>query len=169
MTTVNLKGNPVAIKGTLPSVNSQAENFSFVKSDLSEGSLADYGDKVKVLLAVPSLDTGVCAIEAKKFNEELSAKEGVQALVISKDLPFAMGRFCETNSIENVTGASDFRYNTFSQLYNTEIMEGPLKGLSCRAVLVVDREDNITYTELVPEITQEPNYEAALQAVNNLL
>lgn len=169
MTTVNLKGSPVTIKGDLPALNSQAENFSFVKSDLSEGSLADYAGQVKVLLGVPSLDTGICAMETKKFNQELSTKTGVQALVISKDLPFAMGRFCEANGIENVTSASDFRYNSFSQLYNTEIMDGPLKGLSCRAVIVVDRDGAIAYTELVPEITQEPNYEAAMEAVNNLL
>ncbi len=169
MTTVNLKGSPVAIKGEIPAANTSAENFSFVKADLSEASLDDFGGKVKVLLAVPSLDTGVCAIETKRFNEELSTMDGVEAIVISKDLPFAMNRFCETNGIENVTSASDFRYNSFTQQYNTEILEGPLKGLSSRAVFVVDQNNQITYSELVPEITQEPNYEAALAAINDLI
>lgn len=169
MTTVTLKGTPIAIKGEIPAVNSEAQNFNFVKSDLSEGSLEDYAGKVKVLIAVPSLDTGICAMETKRFNQELSNKQGVEALVISKDLPFAMGRFCETNGVENVTGASDFRYNSFSQLYNTEILEGPMKGLSCRAVFVVDRDNTIRYSELVPEIAQEPNYQAALEVVNNLV
>jgi len=169
MTTVTLKGNPIAIKGPIPAVNSQASNFSYVKADLSEGNLEDLGDSVKVLLAVPSLDTGVCAMETKRFNQEVSAMQGVETLVISKDLPFAMGRFCETNGVDNVTSASDFRYQSFTQQYNTEIMEGPLKGLSCRAVFVLDGNNTVVYAELVPEITQEPNYEAALTAVNALL
>lgn len=169
MTTVNLKGNPVAIKGEIPAPQSKAENFSFVKPDLSEASLSDYHDKIKVLIGVPSLDTGICAMETKRFNQEVSGLEEVEALVISKDLPFAMGRFCETNGVENVTAASDFRYNNFSQRYNTEIMEGPMKGLSSRAVFVVDRDNKITYSELVPEITQEPNYEAAMSAIKDLL
>ncbi len=169
MTTVTLKGNPIAIKGSIPEVNSQASNFVYVKSDLSEGSLEGLGASVKVLLAVPSLDTGVCAMETKKFNEEVSSLEGVETLVISKDLPFAMGRFCEANNVDRVTSASDFRYNSFTQQYNTEIMEGPLKGLSCRAVFVLDGQNQVAYRELVPEITQEPNYEAALTAVKALL
>ena len=118
---------------------------------------------------MPSLDTGICAMETKRFNEEVSALDGVETLVISQDLPFAMGRFCETNGIEHVTSASDFRYNNFGERYNTEMVDGPLKGLSCRAVFVLNGNNEITYVELVPEITQEPNYEAALQAVNNLL
>lgn len=169
MPTVTLKGNPVPVKGELPSVDSAAENFRYVKADLSEGSLSDLGDKVKVILAVPSLDTGICAIETKKFNEQLADKSGVAAIVISKDLPFAMNRFCETNNIENVTSASDFRYNEFSQTYNTEMIDGPLKGLSSRAVFVLDQNNQIRYTELVPEITQEPDYDAAMQAVESLL
>ena len=169
MSTVTLKGNPISLKGALPPINTQAQDFTFVKADLSEGSLADYGNKVKILLAVPSLDTGICAIETKRFNEEVSEMNGVETLVISQDLPFAMGRFCETNGIENVTSASDFRYNSFVDGYNTEMIDGPLKGLSCRAVFVLNGDNQITYTELVPEITQEPNYEAALEAVNNLL
>ena len=169
MSSVTLKGHPVSLKGELPAINTQAQDFTYVKADLSEGTLADLGDNVKVLLAVPSLDTGICAIETKRFNEEVSALNGVQTLVISQDLPFAMGRFCEANGIENVTSASDFRYNNFVQRYNTEMTDGPLKGLSCRAVFVLNGANEITYRELVPEITQEPNYEAAMQAVNNLL
>jgi len=169
MPTVTLKGNPVPVKGDLPAIDTSAENFRYVKADLSEGSLSELGDKVKVILAVPSLDTGVCAIETKKFNEKLADKLGVTALVISKDLPFAMNRFCETNAIENVTSGSDFRYNEFSQTYNTEMTDGPLKGLSSRAVFVVDQNNQIRYTELVPEITQEPDYESAMKAIDDLL
>ena len=169
MASVTLKGNAVSIKGDIPTKGAQAEDFTFVKADLSEGSLKDYQDKIKVLIAVPSLDTGICAIETKKFNEELSQMDGVAGIVISEDLPFAMKRFCETENVENVISASDFRYREFCSKYNTEMTEGPLKGLSARAVWVIDKNNTIQYSELVPEIVQEPNYEGALAAVKSLL
>ena len=169
MASVTLKGNSVSIKGDIPAKGVQAEDFTFVKSDLSEGSLKDYQDKIKVLMAVPSLDTGICAMETKKFNEELSKLDGVAGIVISEDLPFAMKRFCETENIGNVISASDFRYKDFGNKYNTQIMEGPMKGLSARAVWVIDQNNTIQYSELVPEIVQEPNYEGALAVVKNLL
>ncbi len=119
-------------------------------------------------MAVPSLDTGVCAMETKKFNQKLADFSDVEAIVISKDLPFAMGRFCTTEGIENVISASDFRYNDFGSKYNTDMIEGPLKGLSSRAVFVLDRDNRIQYTELVPEITQEPDYDKAMEVVERL-
>jgi len=168
MATVTFKGNTVSIQGEIPQEGSQARDFKFVKQDLSEASLFDYDNKIKVILAVPSLDTGVCAMETKKFNQKLADFSDVEAIVISKDLPFAMGRFCETERIENVTSASDFRYNDFGSKYNTDMIEGPLKGLSSRAVFVVDRDNTIQYTELVPEITQEPDYDKAMEVVERL-
>jgi thiol peroxidase len=169
MTQVTLKGNPVTIKGDLPAAGSTAPDFKFVKTDLSESSLYAEGNKVKVIIAVPSLDTGVCAIETRQFNQKLANKANVTGVVISKDLPFAMRRFCETEGIQNVVSASDFRYNEFSKKYNTEIMDGPMLGLSSRAVFVVDGNNVIQYTELVPEIATEPDYEKIMAAVDKLL
>jgi len=145
-------------------------DFTFVKKDLSEASLYDdFDGKVKVLIAVPSLDTGVCQMETRKFNEALSQREGVVGIVVSKDLPFAMNRFCEAEGIENVIIASDFRYSDFINEYNTEILRGPFKGLSARAVFVLDQENVIRYSELVPEIAHEPEYDAALKVVDELI
>jgi thiol peroxidase len=169
MTTVNFKGNPVAIKGTLPSIGNQAPDFTFVKSDLTEGKLSDYKDMIKVIIAVPSLDTGVCNTETRRFNELLDNKEGVIGIVISKDLPFAMKRFCETEGVKNIVTASDFRYDDFSKQYNTEMTEGLLKGLSSRAVFVIDKNNSINFVELVAEVTTEPAYENVLSAVDNLV
>ena len=166
MATVNLQGNPVAIKGDVPTSGS-APDFTFVKDDLSEGHLSDF-ENVKVLIAVPSLDTGVCATETRRFSQEVGQRKNVHGLVISKDLPFAMKRFCNSNDIDNITIASDFRYDEFSEKYNTEITEGPFKGLSARAVFVVDQQNNIAYSELVSEIGDEPDYEKAMEVVDRL-
>jgi len=170
MATVTLKGTRFPIKDDIPVEGVPAPDFTFVRSDLSEASiLDDYSGKVRVLIAVPSLDTGVCQMETRKFNEELGKREGVQGIVISKDLPFAMNRFCETAGIKNVSMGSDYRYSDFINEYNTEILKGPLKGLSARAVFVLDASDNIRYSELVPEITQEPDYDKALKVIDSLL
>ncbi|MEQ9439715.1 MAG: thiol peroxidase [Cyclobacteriaceae bacterium] len=167
MASVTLKGNPFAIKGDIPT-SGAAPDFSFVKDNLSDEKLSTL-DGVKVIIAVPSLDTSVCAMETRQFNQQLSGKSGVTGLVVSKDLPFAMKRFCETADIENVVNASDFRYGEFTQKYNTEITEGPLKGLSARAVFVVDQNNQITYAELVPEIGQEPDYSKVMEAIDKLM
>lgn len=169
MTKVTLKGNPISLKGSLPGVGQTAPDFKYVKTDLSEDSLYNAGNKVKVVIAVPSLDTSVCALETRQFNQKLANKTGVQGIVVSKDLPFAMKRFCETEGIANVASGSDFRYNEFSQKYNTEILDGGLKGLSARAVIVVDQNNVVRYTELVPEIAQEPDYDKVLKALDSLL
>jgi thiol peroxidase len=170
MTTVEFKGKPVEIKGKLPAVGETAPDFTYVKADGSEGTLVDdVKGKVKVIIAVPSLDTGVCQMETRKFNEALSQREGVTGLVVSMDLHFAMRRFCEAEGIQNVSIGSDYRYNDFVQEYNTLIKEGAMKGLSARAVLVLDEALKIHYSELVPAIGQEPQYDQALAAVDRLL
>ena len=166
---VTLKGNTTSIKGDLPALGSTAPDFKFVKTDLSDASLYNEGSKIKVIIAVPSLDTGVCALETRQFNQKLANKENVTGVVISKDLPFAMRRFCETEGIKNIVSASDFRYDEFSQKFNTEIIDGPMKGLSARAVFVLDGQNVIRYTELVPEIGQEPDYDKVMAAVDKLL
>lgn len=170
MAFVTLKGAKFPIKDDIPVEGFQAPDFTFVRSDLTEASLLDdYPGKIRVLIAVPSLDTGVCQMETRKFNEELSKREGVVGIVISKDLPFAMNRFCEAEGIKNVIIGSDYRYSDFINEYNTEILKGPFKGLSARAVFVVDAQDNLKYSELVPEIADEPDYSKTLEVVDSLL
>jgi thiol peroxidase len=168
MTKVTLKGNPVIIKGDLPNIGTTASDFTFVKSDLSEGTLYGQGAVIKVIIAVPSLDTSTCALETRQFNQKLAHEKGVQGIVISKDLPFAMKRFCETEGISNVVSGSDFRTSEFIQKYNTEILDGPLKGLSARAIILVDKNNVVRYTELVSEISAEPNYDHVLKAIEGL-
>jgi thiol peroxidase len=172
MSSVTLGGTRYSIKDDIPAAGMPASDFTFVKSDLSEGNLYDdYEGKVKVLIAVPSLDTRVCQTETRHFNEALAARQdkGVIGLIISKDLPFAMNRFCEAEGIENVIVASDYRYNDFINEYNTEILSGPFKGLSARAVFVVDQKNVLRYSELVPEIGQEPQYDHAIKAIDELI
>ena len=168
MTKLTLKGNPITIKGDLPNIGTTASDFTFVKSDLSEGTLYGQGDVIKVIIAVPSLDTSTCALETRQFNQKLADQKGVQGIVISKDLPFAMKRFCETEGISNVVSGSDFRSSEFIQKYNTEILDGPLKGLSARAIVLVDKNNVVRYTELVSEISAEPNYDHVLKAIEGL-
>ena len=169
MTTVTLKGNTVNLKGELPAPGQDAPDFKFVKADLSEGSLHALKGKAKVILAVPSLDTGVCAMETKRFNQELSKRSDAVGLVISMDLPFAMKRFCETEGVANIVTGSDFRSHEFTNTYNTLLTSGPLAGLSARAVFVLNADNKIAYTELVPEITTEPDYAGVLAAVDALI
>jgi thiol peroxidase len=168
MSIVTFKGLSVNLKGDIPSVGDIAPNFRFVKTDLTETSLYELGNKAKVIIAVPSLDTGVCATETRKFNEKLAEKHNLIGLVISKDLPFAIKRFCEIDGIKNVVVGSDFRYNEFCNNYNTEMMEGPLKGLSARIVFVLDKDNVIRHVDLVSEVATEPDYDTILEAVAKL-
>jgi thioredoxin-dependent peroxiredoxin len=168
MSNVSYKGNPVNLKGDLPKEGQKAEDFVFVKSDLTESRLSDIKDKIKVIIAVSSLDTSVCAAEVFNFSQKLSNRPGIEALVISKDLPFAMKRYMQNNHIENIIAASDFRYGDFINKYNTEMINGPLKGLSARAVIIVDKDDVIKYVELVPEVSEEPQYNKAIAIINSL-
>ncbi len=166
--TTAFKGQTVNLIDDLPEVSGTAYDFTFVKSDLSETSLYDYEGKIKVLIGVPSLDTGVCQKEARQFNEKLNAIDGVVGLVISKDLPFAMKRFCEAEGLNNIVPASDFRYGDFAREFSTEMADGPLKGLVARTVFVVDANNKIRYVEITPDITVEPDYDKVLSAVSAL-
>jgi thiol peroxidase len=168
MNQTKFKGNPVKLNGSLPAVGQVAPDFTFVKEDLSEGHLKDYKGEVKVIIAVPSLDTGVCQMETRQFNQRLDGMKGVKGIVVSKDLPFAMKRFCTTEGIESVVIASDFR-GDFSTQYHTLMEDGPLKGLSARATFVVDKNDNIVHVDLTDDITQEPDYEQVMKAVERVL
>ncbi len=169
-TKVNFKGKPVSLKGDVLQPVMHAPDFTFVLQDLSESSLKTFAGKVIVVIAVPSLDTGVCALETKTFNKKfLEFGDKAQGIIISKDLPFAMKRFCETENIHNVLMTSDFRYNEFGERYNALMAEGPLKGLLARIVWVVDSKGNIVFTHIVDEITSEPDYQAVLEQVKKLL
>ena len=165
MAQVTFKGNPVHLKGELPKVGASAPAFKLTTSDLQDVSLSTYDGKKKILNIVPSLDTSVCATSAKKFNQAIAQLDNVVCLTISNDLPFAQKRFCDAEGVKNVVTLSQLRDRTFGAAYGVEMTDGPLAGLLGRAVVVVDEHNNIVYTELVPEIAQEPNYDKALQAV----
>ena len=165
MATIAFKGNPIHTSGNLPANGSTAPDFKLATTSLSDVGLADFAGKRKILNVVPSLDTGVCAASARKFNEAVSKLGDVVLLNVSADLPFAAGRFCESNALQNVVALSTFRSPGFAQAYGVQIVDGPLAGLACRAVLVLDAQNRVLHSELVPEIAQEPNYEAALAAL----
>jgi len=165
MAQTTLKGTPVKLAGDLPTVGSTAPDFKLVAGDLSDKTLADYAGKKKLLNIVPSLDTDVCATSTKKFNQEMAGKGDAVALVISADLPFAADRFCKAEGIDNVINLSMMRSRKFGKDYGILIDDGPLAGVTARAVVVLDKDNKVLYTELVPEITQEPDYAAALAAL----
>ncbi len=165
MAEITLEGNPIHTNGELPDVGAQAPDFSLTTGELGDVSLADYKGKKKLLNIVPSLDTGVCAESTRKFNQAMKDKDNAVALVISSDLPFAQGRFCSSEGIDNVIPLSMMRSRNFAKDYGVLITDGPLAGITARAVVVLDENDKVVYTELVPEIAQEPNYDAALAAL----
>ncbi len=167
MAEITLKGNRINTIGDLPKVGEKAADFTLVGTDLSEKSINDFSGKI-VLNIFPSLDTPTCATSVRKFNEKAAALENTTVLCISHDLPFAHGRFCTTEGIDKVVNLSDFRTCKFGKDYQVEIVDGPLAGLHSRAVIVLDENKNIVYTEQVPEIVDEPNYDAALEAVKNI-
>lgn len=148
----------------MPAVGDPAPEFNLTKSDLSPVTLGSLAGKTKVIVTVPSLDTPVCQTETRTFNEKAAALPDTEVLVVSADLPFAMKRFCETEGIKSVTACSDLRDREFGQRYGVAIADGPLQGVTARAVFVVDAADKVVYSELVPEIGQEPDYDAALSA-----
>lgn len=160
-----LQGNPVQLSGDLPAVGTTAPDFSLTAGDLSDVSLATYAGKKKLFNIVPSLDTGVCATSTKKFNEMMAGRADAVALVISSDLPFASGRFCGAEGITNVINLSMMRSRNFAKDYGVLIVDGPLAGITARAVVVLDANNQVVYTQLVPEITQEPDYDAAMAAL----
>lgn len=165
MSKVTLKGNPVNTIGELPETGDSLKDFELVKSDLSKASLSDYKGKKLVLNIFPSLDTSTCAASVRRFNKEAADLSNVTVLCISKDLPFAQGRFCGAEGIENVETLSDYVSGQFGKDYGVEIVDSPLVALHSRAVIVADEDGKVIYTEQVPEITEEPNYEAALSAL----
>ncbi|KOR30450.1 thiol peroxidase [Achromatium sp. WMS2] len=166
MAQITLKGSPCNTNGALPAVGTQVPDFSLVAGDLRDVTLADYAGKKKLLNIVPSLDTPVCATSSRKFNETFANREDAVALVISADLPFAAGRFCSIEGIKNVIPLSMMRDKTFAQDYGVLITDGPLAGLTARAVVVLDANNHVLYTQLVPEIVEEPDYQAAMQALS---
>ncbi len=162
MAITNFKQSPVKTNGELPQVGDIAPDFTGVKQDLSELSLSELRGKRVVINAFPSLDTGVCAASVRRFNKEASTLNNTVVLCISKDLPFAQGRFCAAEGLENVITLSQFRCGGFEDHFGILMADGPLKGLLARAVFVIDENGKIIYEELVPEITEEPNYDKAL-------
>lgn len=166
MAKITLKGNPINTSGDLPAVGAKIADFTLVKSDLSRVSLSDFSGSKLVLNIFPSLDTGVCAASVRRFNQEASNLSNTKVLCISRDLPFAQSRFCGAEGLDNVVTLSDYETGDFGKAYNLTISDGALAHLHSRAVIVVDENGTVVYTEQVPEITTEPNYDAALAALN---
>ncbi|NKB89562.1 MAG: thiol peroxidase [Acidobacteria bacterium] len=163
MAQITLKGNAINTVGDLPAVGSPAPAFSLTGGDLGDRSLADYAGKSVVLNIFPSVDTGICAASVRRFNE-IASERGLTVLCVSADLPFAQGRFCGAEGIENVETLSGFR-SSFADDYGVRIVDGPMAGLMSRAVVVVGADGNVAYSEQVPEIVQEPDYDAAVAAL----
>ena len=165
MAQFNLQGNPFETTGDLPGIGSAAPGFTLAKTDLSDLSLDDYKGKNVILNIFPSVDTGVCATSVRKFNAQASSLDNTVVLCVSMDLPFALGRFCGAEGLDDVVPVSDFRTGDFGRAYGVKIANGPLAGLLARSVVVVNPEGKVIYTQLVPETGEEPDYEAALAAV----
>ena len=161
MANITLKGNSIHTIGMLPEKGSEIPDFELVDSQLETKTLADYQGKKKVINIFPSIDTGVCAASARKFNEEATRMDNTVVINVSKDLPFSLGRFCAAEGLDQVVSLSDFR-GDFGKIYGVIITDGPMRGLLSRAVIVTDENNKILYTEQVPEITQEPDYDTAL-------
>lgn len=164
MATTKLKGSLVNLAGNDVNVGDKAPVVNVVGQDLSD---IEVGNKAQVVIVVPSLDTPVCAAETRKFNEE-AAKTEAEVVVVSMDLPFAMGRFCTTEGIENLKVGSDFRNKDLANAYGVLISDGPLAGITCRAIFVINANGVIKYKEICEEITEEPNYDAALAAISEI-
>ena len=165
MAKFTLKGNPVNTSGNLPAKGNKAPDFTLVKSDLSNLSLSELKGKKIILNIFPSLDTSTCATAMRKFNQLAAGKKGTTVLGISKDLPFAHGRFCSTEGITNVITLSGFRDSAFGKAYGVDIIDGAMAGLYARSIVILDENGKVTYTQLVSEITHEPDYDAALAAL----
>lgn len=162
MTQITLAGNPIEVAGNFPAVNSQVENFTLVSNGLENVELANFVGKRKVLNIFPSIDTGICATSVRVFNQKAANLANTVVLCISADLPFAQARFCGAEGIENAQTLSTFRNKALHEVLGVSIATGPLAGLTARAVIVLDENNKVLHSELVPEIKQEPNYEAAL-------
>lgn len=165
MASITLQGNAINTIGKLPEVGSNLKDFELIKNDLSVASLKDFAGSKLVLNIFPSLDTGTCATSVRKFNKEAASLDNTKVLCISRDLPFAQGRFCGAEGIENAITLSDFKTGQFGKDFQLEVQDGPLAGLHSRVVIVADESGKIVYTEQVPEIVDEPNYDAAISAL----
>jgi thioredoxin-dependent peroxiredoxin len=166
MANITLRGNPIKTNGELPLLGSLAPNFSLVTKELQDVNLDTFAGKKKLLNIVPSLDTPICATSTRKFNETVGKRKDCVVLVISADLPFAAGRFCSTEGLENVITLSMMRSKNFAKDYGVLIEEGALAGITARALLVLDEQNKVLFSQLVPEIAQEPNYDGALAVLN---
>jgi thiol peroxidase len=162
-----LKGTPVSLVGEIPQPGAMAPDFRLVGKDLSDVALKDYAGKTVVLNVFPSIDTQVCAMSVRKFNAEIANFENAVVLCVSADLPFAHGRFCGAEGMDHVITASTFRSPDFGEAYGLRMADGPLAGLMARAVLVIDGQGKVVYSQLVPEISQEPDYDTALACLSN--
>ena len=166
MATVTLHGNEISLEGTLPEIGSTAPDFTLVDRDLNEATLGTFGDSRKLIAILPSLDTPVCAKSSIQFNQEIQKLDNKSVvLVVSSDLPFAMTRFCTDQGADRLVTLSMMRNRDFARDYGVLISEGPLAGITARAVVVLDATNKVVYTELVPEIGEEPNYAAAITAM----
>jgi thiol peroxidase len=165
MSTTALKGNPVQLKGELPTIGSRAPDFLLTKNDLSDVKLKDFAGKKIVLNIFPSIDTAVCATSVRKFNQAFDKRSDAVVLCVSMDLPFAQARFCGSEGLTNVITVSDFRTRMFGQAYGVLIADGPLASLCARAVIAIGPDGKVIYTQLVSEITIEPDYDSALKAI----
>ena len=165
MAKITLKGNPIDTIGELPAIGSEAKDFYLVGADLSEITLSQFSCQKVILNIFPSIDTGTCATSVRNFNKLASELPNTKVLCISRDLPFALKRFCGAEGLENVIPMSDFRTGTFGKNYGLEIVDGPLTGLHSRCIVVIDEAGFVVYTEQVAETTEEPNYDKALAAL----
>ncbi len=166
MAKITLGGTETNTIGNLPEVGSQAPDFHLVRKDMKDVTLANYHGQKVIMNIYPSIDTGICAMSTTKFNQEASKLNNTRIICVSKDLPFALNRYCEAEGIDNLDSLTNFRDGgDFGKNYGVEIVDGAFKGLNARAIVVVDEEGKVTYTELVPEVGQEPNYENALAAI----
>ena len=166
MATVTLKGNPLTTSGELPNKGSHAPNFKLTANDLTSKSLHDFKGYNLVLNIFPSIDTGVCAQSVREFNEKASGLKDTKVLCISKDLPFALNRFCGAEGLENVMTLSDYRDGNFGKNYGLTFVDGPMEALHSRCVVVLNKDTEVIYTEQVAEISEKPNYEAALNSLS---
>ena len=165
MAAITIGGNPIHTNGDLPAVGEKAKDFTLVATDMSRVSLSDYAGSKLVMNIFPSVDTGVCAQSIRRFNEVASSLENTKVLCISRDLPFAQKRFCGAEGLEDVVNLSDFEDGSFGQSYGLQIEDGVFKGLHSRVVIVVDADGTVKHSQQVPEIGQEPDYDAALAAL----
>jgi thiol peroxidase len=165
MAEITLGGNKIHTIGELPAVGSKAADFTLVKDDLSKATLADYKGKKVVMNIFPSLDTGTCAASVRHFNAAASDLDNTVVLCISRDLPFAQKRFCGAEGLNDVINLSDFNTGQFVKDYGLQVIDGPLEGLASRVVVILDEDGTVTYTQQVPEVTEEPNYDEALAAL----